>query len=91
MTTIACGTDNIDSDTPHLHSQAKRVLDLMRDGHWRTLRQIAAETCCLETGASARLRDLRKARFGGHVVELRPVPGRRGLFQYRLLLKDASR
>lgn len=74
-------------ETVRLNGQIKRIFDLMRDGQWRTLRQIASATKCLETSASTRLRDLRKPRFGGHKVELRHVPGYPGLFEYRLILR----
>ena len=39
-----------------------------------------------EAGISARLRDLRKPRFGGYTVERRRVDG--GLFEYRILLEE---
>lgn len=74
-------------DGIRLVGQMRRVYDLMRDGHWRTLHEIAEATCCLETAVSARLRDFRKPRFGCHSVELRRVHGRRGLFLYRLVLR----
>ncbi len=73
-------------DGIHLSGQMRRVYRLMCDGQWRTLHEIAEATACLETAASARLRDFRKERFGRHTVERRRVPGRRGLFEYRLLL-----
>ncbi len=58
-------------DGIRLTGQIKRIFELMRDGNWRTLRQIARATYCLETSASTRLRDFRKPRFGGHTVERR--------------------
>jgi len=72
------------TDAPRLSRQLDRVRDMMSDGQWRTLAQIATATGCSEASASARLRDLRKARFGGHTVERRRVPGGRGLHLYRL-------
>ncbi len=74
-------------DGIRLSGQMRRVYSLMRDGQWRTLHEIAEATACLETAASARLRDFRKECFGGHTVERRRVPGRPGLFEYRLLLE----
>jgi hypothetical protein len=62
-----------------------RVYALMRDGEWRTLPAIAE--CCggTEASVSARLRDLRKERFGAYRVERRRVaPAEAGLFEYRL-------
>jgi len=38
-----------------------------------------------EASVSARLRDLRKEKFGGHVVERRAV--KRGLFEYRVIVR----
>jgi hypothetical protein len=78
-----------DRDGIRLSGQMRRIYNLMSDRQWRTLHEIADATSCLETAASARLRDFRKARFGGHAVELRRVPGRPGVFQYRLLLKKS--
>lgn len=80
-----------DQDGVRLSGQMKRVFDFMSDGGWHTLREIAAATDSLETAVSARLRDCRKSRFGGHQVELRRVPGRPGVFQYRLLAKKNFR
>lgn len=46
-----------DQDGIRLSGQMRRIHSLMNDGQWRTLHEIAAETSCLETAASARLRD----------------------------------
>jgi len=77
-------TINPAKDAPRLSRQLDRVRDMMSDGQWRTLAQVAASCGCSEASASARLRDLRKARFGGHTVERRRVPGGRGLHEYRI-------
>lgn len=52
---------------------------------WLTLAEIAKFAGGSEAGCSARLRDLRKARFGGYIVERRRrgQPAR-GLFEYRV-------
>lgn len=71
-------------DARRLAGQHSRVMALMRDGRWRTLKAIAAATHDPEASISARLRDLRKDRFGGHGVERRYIE--RGLFEYRLIL-----
>lgn len=70
-------------DGGRLARQMGRVLMLMRDGEWHTLPEIAAKTDDPPASVSARLRDLRKTRFGGHVVERIYVE--RGLFAYRLV------
>lgn len=80
-----------EQDGIRLSGQMKRVFDFMSDGGWHTLREIAAATNSLETAVSARLRDCRKSRFGGHRIELRRIPGRPGVFEYRLLANGDSR
>ncbi len=50
-------------DHGRLKTSHDRIYELMRDGRWRTLRQIAVGGKCSEAAASARMRDFRKARF----------------------------
>lgn len=72
-------------DFARLTGQIRRVYQCMRDGHWRTLDEIARFTGDPHASVSAQLRHLRKARFGGHQVEKRARGDRRcGLFEYRL-------
>ena len=70
-------------DQTRLNSQLRRVYDLMRDGQYRTLREIAEAVGGSEAGVSARLRDCRKPRFGGCEVKRRRVAG--GLYEYAIL------
>jgi hypothetical protein len=82
-----------DRDGERLTRQARLVFKLMRDGLWHTLPEISNRLARKgfhepEQSLSARLRDLRKAKFGGHVVERRYVGD--GLWQYRLLLPGAE-
>jgi hypothetical protein len=70
-------------DGDRLRAQLGRVLGVMRDHTWHTLGDIERITGDEKQSISARLRDLRKARFGGHLVERRYVE--RGLFEYRLV------
>ena len=70
-------------DGNRLVSQLVRVKQLMSDGHWRTLRSIQEVVGGSEAGISARLRDMRKARFGGYQVERRRV-AESGLYEYRM-------
>jgi len=66
-----------------------RVYAFMRDGEWRTLPEIAEACGGTEASVSARLRDLRKIRFGSYVVERRRAgTPDRGLFVYRLDVKE---
>lgn len=58
-------------DQDRLLRQLERVKDAMRDGEWRTLAQIQALTMDPMASISARLRDLRKDKFGGHLVQRR--------------------
>jgi DNA-binding Lrp family transcriptional regulator len=60
----------------------RAVYALMQDGQWRTLAVIAEECKASEASVSARLRDLRKLRYGGYFVERRRV--RSDLWEYRL-------
>lgn len=69
-------------DGPRLAGHLQKVRELMSDGRWRTLEQIASFVGCSEASASARCRDLRKARFGSHTVERKN--GGDGLWLYRM-------
>jgi hypothetical protein len=75
-------------DHARLTGQILRVWDLMRDGQWRTLQEIADRTGDPHASISAQLRHLRKRRFGEHTVERR-VRGDRvaGLWEYRVLVQ----
>ena len=53
---------------------------------WLTLREIADNfDAGSEAGISARIRDLRKPRFGAHNIEKRRRHGCNGLWEYRLV------
>jgi hypothetical protein len=70
-------------DEVRLTGQLARVWDLMLDGKWRTLREIADSANATEASVSARLRDMRKQRFGSHEIEREHIST--GLFKYRLI------
>lgn len=72
-------------DGNRLLKQLGKVSAIMSDGRWHTLAELADKTGNPEASLSARLRDLRKKRFGGHIVERQFV--RRGLFKYRMVVK----
>lgn len=76
-------------DGARLTNQHHRVLALMRDGKWRTLAEISLYTRDPESSVSARLRDLRKPKFGGHTVEREYVQS--GLHRYRVLVRPELR
>lgn len=69
-------------DGMRLNAQAAAVYSYMQHGEWRTLADIAAAVKAPEASVSARLRDLRKPRFGGFQVERRYIAN--GQYQYRL-------
>lgn len=66
-----------EEDQERLNSQLARVRDALRDGQWRTLREIVSiiahrnSIIDPEASISARVRDLRKDRFGAFVVRHR--------------------
>lgn len=72
-----------DLDRDRLGRQLSRVLGLMGDGRWRSLADITRATGAPPASVSARLRDLRKPKFGSYQVERQRLKG--GLFLYRVL------
>lgn len=74
-------------DYKRLMSQINRIRDLMSDGSWRTLPEIAQATGDPPASISAQLRNLRKPKFGAWTIERRYVSG--GLFEYRLVKEPA--
>lgn len=72
-------------DSGRLGDQMAAVYEFMKSGKYWTLAEIAAATGAPESSVSARLRDLRKPRFGGHCVDRQYVC--KGLFAYGLLLE----
>jgi len=78
-------------DESRLKAQLNRVRKLMRDAEWRTLAEISEVTGDPQASVSARLRDHRKEQFGGHTVNRRRRgEGRRGLFEYQLILHEEA-
>ena len=72
-------------DHKRLTGLLQRVYTFMNDGGgWHDLFEIAHYTGGTEASCSARLRDLRKSKFGSHVIDRRRV-GLSGLFQYRMV------
>ena len=86
MTVLFDGPDLLPADVARLATQLERVKYVMQDGQWWTLADLAHRVQGSEAGISARLRDLRKTKFGGYRVERRRIVGwSGGLWQYRLL------
>jgi hypothetical protein len=73
-----------DRDLFRLNDQMRDVYHLMMDGQWRPLFAIAAHTGHPEASVSARLRDLRKVKYGGFTVERKYIAN--GVFHYRLVI-----
>ena len=72
-------------DNVRLSGQIQRVYDAIKDGDWYTLDQINRITGDPHASVSAQLRNLRKERFGSHVVEKRYKGNRAsGLWEYSL-------
>lgn len=69
-------------DGERLNGQAADVFNYMKHGQWRTLADIARNTGHPEASVSARLRDMKKEKFGGFTVEKRYIAN--GLWQYRI-------
>lgn len=67
-------------DHARLTTLLAKVGDLMKDGQWRTLRELADSCGGSEASVSARLRDIRRMGF---TVERDYVS--KGLFRYRVV------
>jgi predicted transcriptional regulator len=73
-------------DFDRLNRQMKAVYRVMADQNWHTLDEIERATGHPQASVSARLRDLRKPKFGGFTVEKRRG-GAGGTWEYRLLAR----
>ena len=73
-------------DDARLTVQYAEIFALMRDGNWRTLKEIEATTRHPQASISAQLRHARKPRFGSHTVEKEYVGD--GLYRYRLIVNQ---
>ena len=60
------------------------VRQIMADGLWHTIAELADRTGFKATGVSARIRDLRKKQYGPHTIE-RPPTKDRSVYAYRLV------
>ncbi len=70
-------------DQVRLNAQLQRVFDVLKEGRWLTLREISDRTGDPEASISARIRDLRKDKFGAYPVNARRRgEGKRGLWEY---------
>ena len=72
-------------DNKRLGNQLTKIFELMKDGVYRSLNEIAAITGEPEASISAQLRHLRKKRFGSHDVNKRHEGN--GFYKYQLIVK----
>ena len=71
-------------DVPRLNKQLQAVYNQMKGHEWRTLPQLQQLIPGATTQSlSARIRDFRKEKFGGFLVERQRITDT-GLFEYRL-------
>lgn len=70
-------------DTIRLNEQCQDVFNFLSDNCWHTLREAHERTGHPEASISARIRDLKKSKFGGFQIEKRYIEN--GLWQYRML------
>lgn len=69
-------------DNQRLQIQLAKVRRAMWDGQWRTLSELAEAVDAPQASVSARIRDLRKPKYGAYNIERRYVS--RGLYEYRI-------
>lgn len=74
-------------DHIRLAKQGFAVWSILLDREWHTLRELARATGYPEASISARIRDLRKPKFGGHTVEHECLGA--GTWRYRLIKQGA--
>jgi hypothetical protein len=76
-------------DKDRLLSQYQRVFDFMKLGEWHTLQEIVDHTGANSASASARLRDMRKIKKGGNIVQRRRKGNSStGLWEYKLKINS---
>lgn len=91
-------TYDANADKDRLGKNLQAVLGIMADGRWRTLDEILKVLCddyeirSTTASASARLRDLRKAKYGSFLVDRRRRgQARAGLFEYRVTTQSMEK
>ncbi len=71
-------------DTQRLAGLLERVHQALSNGAWWTLRELVTQCGGSEAGVSARIRDCRKRKFGGAIIERRRRGDPKvGLWEYR--------
>jgi hypothetical protein len=72
-------------DGVRLSAQLERVLAVMKDQEWHDLPELVQKCGGTAASISARVRDFRKERFGGHTVNTSYVS--KGLWRYQLVMR----
>ena len=75
-------------DSERLSNQLSRIFNVVKDGNWRSLKDIANLANAPQASVSAQLRHLRKPRFGSYTVEKKYVTD--GLYRYRVDANSGS-
>ena len=70
-------------DGERMTTQLELVRDIMSDQRWHRNLEVANKVGCTESGAAARIRDLRKEKFGSWEIVRRRVAHGNGLHEYR--------
>lgn len=81
-------TYNRERDGARLNKQFEIVKRNMLDGHWHTLAELAEIARASDAAVSARVRDLRKPKFGGYTVDRLYI--RKGVWAYRIAPSTGS-
>jgi len=80
-------TYNPNLDHVRLTGLLQKVYKAMSDGNWHRLSELAAHCKGSESSISARIRDLRKDKFGAFQVERKRHDTVKGLWLYRLYIE----
>lgn len=75
------------ADHVRLGRQRSEVWAVMLTGRWLTLAEIEEATGAPQASASARLRDLRRPKYGGHTVARRKRQAGGAQWEYRLTVR----
>lgn len=73
-----------DKDYTRLSGQLLRVFEVMKDGRWYGASQLCELANVSPLSITARIRDLRKPKFGSHTIERKLISG--GYHEYRLVV-----
>jgi hypothetical protein len=77
-------------DGRRLRTQLVRVWQYMYGRGWCLLADIEKAARASDSAASARVRDFRKVKFGGHTVERRRLGDGSGRHEYRLIVNRTT-